>query len=113
MILVSKTGGVSKNAQSEIELLERLVADLKRIRDGQGPTHDELAAAPIIHEYEIEHRLALALRGVILGHPLLGSTVGTTSDLWAITADKRWVRTLSRFYRLGGQKQPDGDGHVH
>ncbi len=97
----------------KIEVLERLLIDLKRIRDGQRPTADELAEAPIIHGYEIEHRLAPALRGLIFDHPLLGTTIGTTSDLWFIAPDKRWVRTLSRFYRLGDEKHSGGDDHVH
>lgn len=105
--------GGPASIEYKIETLERLLADLKRIRDGQGPTEDELAEAPIIHGYEIEHRLAPVLRGLIFGHPLLGTTIGTTSDLWFIAPDKRWVRTLSRFYRLGDKKHSGADGHVH
>lgn len=108
MITASEARGVSQNVDSNIELLERLVADLKRIRDGQGPTEDELAISPIIHEHKVVSRPAPALHGVILGHPTLGNTVGVTSELWVVAPDWGWVRTLSRFYRLGDKIRFDG-----
>ncbi|WP_374940423.1 DUF6634 family protein [Mesorhizobium sp. INR15] len=43
------------------------------------------------------------MAGLSTGHPRLvgeGRLIGT-SDLWALSEDRAWGRTLSRWYRLG------------
>jgi hypothetical protein len=41
------------------------------------------------------------LIGEVSDHPLLGDRPAITSPLWAADPDGRWIRTTSRFYRLG------------
>jgi hypothetical protein len=82
--------------------LRGLAADLERIRTGDGPTEAELASAPIIVGWHsVLTPVGLRLIGSVAGHPRLGNTEATTSQLWAADADGTWIRALSRFYRLG------------
>jgi hypothetical protein len=41
------------------------------------------------------------LIGQVTGHPRLGDRPVMTSPLWAADPASQWVRTTSRFYRLG------------
>jgi hypothetical protein len=80
--------------------IERLAADLRAISDGSGPTHDELAEAPLLLNWHLVPIPAVALGGLVLDHPRLGTTRVTTSMVYAISPDKLWARTLSRYYRF-------------
>ncbi|WP_269930186.1 DUF6634 family protein [Aminobacter sp. HY435] len=86
----------------ELERLSALVADMRKIRTGMQPEH--LAEqAPILDHWVIGRRLAPCLAGLSTGHPKLPgeNRAIATSDLWAMSADGTWARTLSRWYRLG------------
>lgn len=90
-------------ADSEISKLERLVTDLKAIRDGEAPTARELAAAPILDRYHHTLGTVPMLVGQATGHPRLpgmGRPIHT-SQLWVYGNDVGWARTYSRWYRLG------------
>jgi hypothetical protein len=80
--------------------LERLAADLRLIESGCGPTAEELARAPLLLNWSFVGRPVVALEGVVVGHPLLGSQPIMTSQLYWVSDDKRCARTLSRFYQL-------------
>ncbi len=92
---------------SHIELdlpdkMRRLGDDLERLRSGTGPTDAEIAAAPLIEDWHaVLTPTGLRLTGFVSGHPRLGNRSTVISQLWAADASGRWVRTLSRFYRLG------------
>jgi hypothetical protein len=76
---------------------------LDRIKSGQAPTPEELAAAPKLEWWRLgEDTLFNVLEGVVTGHPLLpdGAFIHTSALVW-LAADRRWARTISRFYRLG------------
>lgn len=45
--------------------------------------------------------VGVCLVGQAVGHPRLGDRPVITSPLYAADPDGRWVRTTSRFYRLG------------
>lgn len=99
-ILVTRQG-LSGDIDSEINRLERLLADLRRIRDGMAPNTDDLASAPSIHHYGIGARSAMCLVGHVTGHPNVRGSLSVTSDLWVFAPELGWARTLSRFYALG------------
>lgn len=82
--------------------LRDLAADLERIRSGEGPTEAELATAPLIVGWHSALTpVGLRLIGFVTGHPRLGNTAAMTAQIWAADAEGTWIRTLSRFYRLG------------
>jgi hypothetical protein len=86
----------------EIEILRRLLADLRRIRAGTGPTAGELADAPVLDGWAPSLRLETCLAGEVRAHPLLGDRrLISTSELFAIDPRGMWARTYSRFYALG------------
>jgi hypothetical protein len=104
--------------------LRGLAYDLERIRAGVAPTAEELARAPLIVDWGTAlSPLGLQLIGSVTGHPLLGDRAALTSQVWAADPDGQWVRTISRFYRLGlasraqttvgaGQAAQDFAGHL-
>lgn len=84
------------------ERLRSLAGDLERIRLGTGPRPDECAHAPLITYWRtVLSPLGLRLMGSVTDHPLLGNRTAMTSQVWAADSDGRWIRTLTRFYRLG------------
>lgn len=100
MFIVNENGTISSAASQEIARLRTLVADLERIEAGKLPTAEELAAAPLLDNYYGWWTTVPILAGDIHGHPHLGTTVGTTTTLWASAPKLGWARTQSRFYRL-------------
>jgi hypothetical protein len=82
--------------------LRRLADDLDRLRAGTAPSAEERAIAPLIVDWRcVLTPVGLGLAGFVAGHPLLGNRPARTSQLWAAGADGRWVRTLTRYYKLG------------
>jgi hypothetical protein len=79
-----------------------LADDLERIAAGTAPTAAELAAAPVMFDWRsVLSPAGLRLFGRVTGHPRLGNTDAMTSQVWAAGGDGTWIRTLSRFYKLG------------
>jgi hypothetical protein len=87
----------------ELERLSNLVSDMHRIREGI-PV-EELAGKfpPFLDNWFRSERPAPCLVGSCSGHPRLTGTgrLIVTSDLWLMSSDGKWARTLSRWYRLG------------
>lgn len=96
--------GTDHGAAFDLELarLEALVVDMEELRSGNPP--QRLAgAAPILDHWLVGTRAIPCLVGLSTGHPKLtgeGRPIAT-SDLWLMSEDRRWARTLSRWYRLG------------
>lgn len=87
--------------------LRALVRDIRRIRSGDGPLAADLSAAPRIDRWRpVMTAHGICLMGWISGHPRLESCHGMTTQIWAADEGGRWVRSLSRYYRLG----PIGSG---
>lgn len=80
--------------------LEHLAYDLRSVQQGAGPTPEELAAAPLLLNGRLVSEPAFALEGMVLDHPLLGTRRIRTSMIYLLDEERRWVRTLSRYYRL-------------
>ncbi|MCT8992221.1 hypothetical protein NYR54_18375 [Chelativorans sp. SCAU2101] len=87
----------------ELERLSSLVADMRRIREGMPISELVGDAPPLLDRWSHAERPTACLMGYSSGHPLLPGTgrLIVTSDLWLISSDNRWARTLSRWYRLG------------
>jgi hypothetical protein len=90
--------------------LKALVVDMEAVRAGRGPTvlpED----APLLDSWALAGRPATCLVGRSCGHPLLPGEdrAIATSDLWLISADRKWARTLSRWYRLGEPNRSEGN----
>lgn len=88
--------------EEELERLQALVADMERLRAGL--SHAELAAdAPLLDYWSLTTRSEVCLVGRSTGHPLLPGARRpiSTSCLWVMSKDRRFARTLSRWYRLG------------
>ncbi|MGX9390233.1 DUF6634 family protein [Nitrobacteraceae bacterium UC4446_H13] len=72
------------------------------------PFLDPIQSAPLIDEWIIAQTPAgLQLIGNITGRPHLRGRMAMTSPLWFADPAGRWVRTLSRFYRLGTSADPN------
>ncbi len=92
--------------------LAALAADMEALRRGAIPESLADAEPPFLEQWGITRRPVPCLIGLSFGHPrLIGSGRPImTSDLWLISDDESWARTLSRWYRLG---RPAGHGGDH
>ena len=100
---------------NDIERLERLLADLRAIRDGWRVDDARLDGAPIINNWGIVMRDTPALLGNVTGHPDPDVGLGNrgltlTSDLWVVDEGRGAARTLSRWYALGAPVVPPKTG---
>jgi hypothetical protein len=70
----------------------------------------QLQTAPLLDRYRpIVTSLGVRLVGHVTGHPELGSREIVTSQLWWADPNGTWVRTLSRYYRLGAPAPANDD----
>lgn len=74
-----------------------------RIRSGYVPGEAELADAPLLAGWAVQPMPGGLFRlvGFVSGHPLLQDGCITTSAILAADEQGGWVRTASRYYRLG------------
>lgn len=93
----------------EQKRLEALLSDMEKIRMGADPEYLG-GDTPILDHWVLAQRPALCLAGLSSGHPRLTGEARPiiTSDLWLLSADRQWGRTLSRWYQLG---RPARGGH--
>lgn len=90
--------------------LQSLADDCGRLERDVSFVTDRLRTAPFLDQYApVVSPLGLQLVGRVSDHPLLGSRMITTSQLWFADPENRWVRTLSRFYRLGRLRSNGND----
>lgn len=94
--------GLNTDQEKEVD------AALKAHLRGEWPSEAEMVAAPRLSEWKVviiqnlfQVRLMI-LKGVVEGHPRLGSgeQISTSPLLW-IDKDRRVARTMSRVYALG------------
>ncbi len=90
--------------------LQSLADDCARLERDVSFVADRLRGAPFLDQYApVVSPLGLQLVGQVSDHPLLGSRTIITSQLWFADPDGGWVRTLSRFYRLGRLRSDGSD----
>lgn len=84
-----------------LELLKRSVAAFQSALKGPDPEGEHIDA-PMLDQYLIVlDGQKMNLHGWVDGHPKHGTSLIQTSLLVHVTQDRRWARTLSRWYQLG------------
>jgi hypothetical protein len=110
MLLFNQHDEPGADFACEMERLATLVADMGRIHRGVPPEAMAGDDAPILDRWILARRAVPCLAGLSTGHPrLVGENrlIGT-SDLWLLSEDHGWARTLSRWYRLGRPAERSG-----
>ncbi|WP_408735169.1 DUF6634 family protein [Muricoccus aerilatus] len=72
--------------------------------EGTSPTPADLHAAPVVDHWQWSSRTMRTVVGTVQGHPRLPDGPVLTTELWAVDLERRWARTLSRYYVLGDQR---------
>lgn len=110
MLLFNHRNEPSADFAGEMERMAALVADMQSIHRGVSPKVMAGDDAPILDRWVLAMRTVPCLAGLSSGHPeLVGDNrlIGT-SDLWLLSRDHTWARTLSRWYRLGRPAETSG-----
>jgi hypothetical protein len=110
MLLFNHRDEPSADFAGEMERMAALVADMESIHRGVPPQVMAGDDAPILDRWVLAMRTVPCLAGLSTGHPeLVGENrlIGT-SDLWLLSKDHAWARTLSRWYRLGRPAENPG-----
>ncbi len=110
MLLFGRVTPTDDMITFQVDRLLALAADLERVRRGVPPEAMADEEAPILDRWIFAQRIVPSLAGLSTGHPQLvgqGRLIGT-SDLWLLSEDRAWARTLSRWYRLGRPAEQSG-----
>ncbi|MGY4466972.1 hypothetical protein ACVWWK_002654 [Bradyrhizobium sp. LB9.1b] len=82
--------------------LRKLADDCDRLRHGQDIPVGSLTNAPLLQDWiPVLTAEGVKLAGYVTGHPLQGNRLVMTTPLWWADPSGHWVRSISRFYRLG------------
>jgi hypothetical protein len=82
--------------------LTRLTNDLRELGAGNMPSRSDLNACPLLDQWSLGFIKVPCIVGDLRQHPTLGNLSHIhTSELVFLDPRKRWVRTRSKFYRLG------------
>jgi hypothetical protein len=89
--------------------LRTLADDCARLGLGYPVSPTLLQSAPLLEKWTP----AMTPQGMVLvgfasGHPIHGDRSVISSPVWFADPEGEWVRTLSRFYRLGEPANPGG-----
>lgn len=86
----------------DLATLARLVRDLRSYAGEEGPTEEQIAAAPVLSAwFPMTDASACRFAGLIDGHPLVRPGPGMSSRVYAVDRSYRWMRSHSRLWRLG------------
>ena len=85
--------------------LRALAQDLDEIVAGARPTEADLAAAPMIIDWEprLTRTQGPAIRGTVVGHALIADGEMFGAEILAVDPDLRWIMSWAGYYRLGPQ----------
>jgi hypothetical protein len=88
---------------SQARRLKALSADMERVLEGILPEAIVSEEPPLLDRWILGNTLAPCLVGLSTGHPTLvgANRAIATSNVWLMSDDMTWARTLSRWYRLG------------
>jgi hypothetical protein len=103
MLLFDRNGLYEADAaKTQLEKLGRLAKDIRDLMNGIPPSAEVLEAAPRMSGWRLAKYEMPALIGEVNAHPLLpGERSILTSPIAIIGQEFGWVRTHSRYYRLG------------
>jgi hypothetical protein len=103
MVVQLKRGVQSPAFDSLLGKLDSIVGDMKAIREGRSPLELGGPDAPLLDHWEPRVGTSLFLVGLSTGHPkFVGEDrLISTSQLFLVSENQAWARTLSRWYRLG------------
>jgi hypothetical protein len=88
--------------------LRALADDCEHLKLGRAVPPRLLHRAPLLKDWvPALTPEGLQLIGDAVGHPVHGDRMVMTTPLWWADPDGKWVRTLSRFYRLGPPADPE------
>lgn len=95
----------------EFGRLSALMSDMSALRCGAAPETLTGEEPPFLDGWVVAQRPIPCLVGLCSGHPRLPGARRpiATSDLWLMSADHSWARSLSRWYRLGRPAGHAGD----
>lgn len=88
---------------TEVDRLDCLLSDLRRLQDSDVKAINLAADAPILRDHKMSARRTPCLEGMVYGHPILpDGKIIFTSELHALLEHdgQLYARTLSRWYRL-------------
>ncbi|GLQ80541.1 hypothetical protein GCM10007881_40600 [Mesorhizobium huakuii] len=110
MLLFGRETTTDEMVTFQMDRLLALTADMERVRRGVPPEAMAGDAAPILDRWILAQRAVPCLAGLSTGHPrLVGQDrLIATTDLWLLSEDRTWARTLSRWYRLGRPAEQSG-----
>lgn len=92
-------------ASADLDPLLRAIRETER-----GPHPEEFEEAPLLTNWWLEpDTFFLRAGGRCSGHPKISDPFVTTSPVIGLDQEGRWLRTQSRFYRLG---QPLDSEHL-
>lgn len=93
---------------------DALDVDLDRLQRGEPPSEAELADAPFLDQWRYvaypgggPGAGAICAHGIVSRHPRLPSGPCWTSPIVAV--GESWIRTHSRFYKMGQPHQPTAE----
>ena len=88
--------------------LRALADDCDRLEFGRPVSPIKLQTAPVLEDWvPVVTPEGLRLIGYASGHPVHGDRIVMTTPLWFADPNGGWVRSLSRFYRLGPPANSD------
>jgi hypothetical protein len=90
--------------------LRALATDLEAAAVGHSPDAETLKDAPVLDWWSFAARSAPCLVGERSGHPVLrgDGRMTITSDVYIVDLEAGVARTLSRWYRLGRERDAGG-----
>ncbi|MCV3243094.1 DUF6634 family protein [Mesorhizobium sp. ZC-5] len=103
MLLFNQRNEPSAELAREMARLAALFADMESIHRGLPPEVMAGDDAPVLDRWVLAKRGVPCLAGLSTGHSTLvgENRLISTSELWLLSKDRSWARTLSRWYRLG------------
>ncbi len=110
MLLFNQHSEPDTDFERDFLRFSSLVADMDHIRHGVPPVTMAGDDAPLLDRWLLGNVLTPALVGLSTGHPALPGTNRpiATSQVFLMSADMSWARTLSRWYRLGRPAERSG-----